>query len=57
MTETRWVGKEVKRIDAEDKVRGTLKYMGDLSFPNMIYGAVLRDVYKRQCVRPVPGAG
>ena len=45
MTETRWVGKEVKRIDAEDKVRGTLKYIGDLSFPNMIYGAVLRSKY------------
>lgn len=53
MTETRWVGKEVKRIDAEDKVRGTLKYMGDLSFPNMIYGAVLRSKYPHALIKKI----
>jgi len=53
MTKTKWVGKEVKRIDAKDKVRGTLKYMADLSFPNMIYGAVLRSKYPHALIKKI----
>lgn len=37
------VGKSVKRLDAPDKVKGTAKYIDDLSFTGMLYGAVVRS--------------
>ncbi|RKI98580.1 xanthine dehydrogenase subunit D, partial [Butyricicoccus sp. 1XD8-22] len=33
------------RPDGYSKVSGTLKYLTDLSFPNMLFGKVLRSTY------------
>jgi xanthine dehydrogenase D subunit len=40
--EFKWVGKRVKRKDGPEKVTGTLKYMTDYNFTNMVWGRVLR---------------
>jgi xanthine dehydrogenase D subunit len=53
MTKTEWVGTGVTRIDAKDKVRGMLKYMSDLSFPNMIHGAVLRSKHPHALIKKI----
>ena len=53
MTKTEWVGASVIRIDAKDKVRGVLKYMSDLSFPNMIHGAVLRSKHPHALIKKI----
>lgn len=45
MSEFRWVGKRVQRKDGPEKVTGSLQYMTDYSFPNMVWGRVLRAKY------------
>jgi CO/xanthine dehydrogenase Mo-binding subunit len=37
------VGRAVARIDGRDKVTGVARFGGDLSFPGMLHGAVLRS--------------
>jgi len=39
----RWIGKPVARDDARDKVTGKTKYMSDLTFPGLAWGAVVRS--------------
>ncbi|GAG70178.1 unnamed protein product, partial [marine sediment metagenome] len=39
------VNKPIKRVDAYEKVTGKAKFGADLSFPNMLYGKVLRSKY------------
>ena len=53
MTKPEWVGRSVMRIDARDKVTGTLKYMSDLSFPNMIHGAILRSKHPHALIKKI----
>ena len=53
MDESRWVGARVARIDAEDKVTGRLKFMSDLSFPDMLWGAVLRSAYPHALIKKI----
>ncbi len=43
MSDFRWVGKRVARKDGPEKVTGTLKYMTDYQFDNMVWGRVLRS--------------
>ena len=38
----KWVGKPIIRTDALDKVTGKTKYMTDLSFPEMLWGKIVR---------------
>ena len=45
MDDPKYIGKEVPRIDALEKATGNIKYMSDLSFPNMLYGKILRSKY------------
>jgi len=40
--DNRYIGKEIPRIDALEKATGSIKYMSDLYFPDMLYGKVLR---------------
>lgn len=40
-----WVGKRVKRIDGPQKVTGEQMYKTDYSYPNMVWGKVLRSKY------------
>ncbi len=37
------VGKNVRRKDGDDKVRGTARYIDDLSFPGMLHGTTIRS--------------
>ena len=52
----RAVGKNVRRKDGDAKVTGAAKYIDDLSFPGMIYGATIRSSIPRGTigVRNVP---
>lgn len=43
MAETQFVGKPARRVDALEKVLGTAKYVGDLSFPNILFARTLRS--------------
>lgn len=45
MTEYSIVGKNIPKVDAEDKVTGRAKYAGDLHFPGMLSGKILRSPY------------
>lgn len=37
------VGQDVRRLDGDDKVTGRARYVDDLVFPRMIYGATVRS--------------
>lgn len=39
----RYVGKPTPRIDAKEKVLGRTKYMTDVSFPDMLWGKIVRS--------------
>lgn len=52
-TGLRWVGKRVTRRDAEGKVTGETKFFSDLSFPNMLWGMVLRSKYPHALIRRI----
>ncbi|GAI77415.1 unnamed protein product, partial [marine sediment metagenome] len=39
------IGKSIPRVDAFQKVTGETKFTGDLKFPNMLYGKILRSPY------------
>jgi CO/xanthine dehydrogenase Mo-binding subunit len=45
------VGKNVRRKDGDAKVTGAAKYIDDLSFPGMIYGATIRSSVPRARIR------
>ena len=47
----RAVGKNVRRKDGDAKVTGAAKYIDDLSFPGMLYGATVRAVIPRGRIR------
>ncbi len=47
----RAVGKNVRRKDGDAKVTGAAKYIDDLSFPGMIYGATIRSTVPRARIR------
>jgi xanthine dehydrogenase D subunit len=53
VNEPKWVGARVSRIDAFDKVTGKLKFMSDLSFPDMLWGAVLRSEHPHALIRGI----
>jgi CO/xanthine dehydrogenase Mo-binding subunit len=41
------VGRNVRRKDGDSKVTGTAKYVDDLTFPGMLYGATVRSTIPR----------
>ena len=43
----RAVGTNVRRKDGDAKVTGAAKYIDDLSFPGMLYGATIRSTIPR----------
>ena len=43
----RAVGANVRRKDGDAKVTGAAKYIDDLTFPGMIYGATIRSTIPR----------
>lgn len=44
---------QIKRIDAEGKTCGTIRYMSDLSFPGMLYAWFVRSKYPHALIRNV----
>lgn len=50
---TRWVGQEIVRPDALEKVIGKAIYTDDLQFPGMLYGAVRRAGVPHAILRAV----
>jgi len=50
---TRYVGKPVLRVDAREKVTGELKYLSDLSFPDMLWGRVLRAAHPHALIKRI----
>lgn len=51
--EFKYVGKNIPRVDAYDKVTGTTKYMSDLSFDGMLWGEVLRSPYPHALIKAI----
>ena len=47
------VGKSKPRIDAYDKVSGKLKYLGDVDYPGILHGAVLRSPYPHALITKI----
>ncbi len=45
------VGRNVRRKDGDAKVTGAAKYIDDLSFPGMLYGATVRSTVPRGRIR------
>jgi 4-hydroxybenzoyl-CoA reductase subunit alpha len=45
MPEYAVIGKPVPKVDAADKALGRSQYIADMSFPNMLYGKILRSPY------------
>jgi len=43
--EYQYIGKSIPKVDGTEKVNGTALYINDLSFPNMLWGKVLRSIY------------
>jgi CO/xanthine dehydrogenase Mo-binding subunit len=43
MDNHQFIGKRIPVIDAPEKVTGEAKYTGDLKFPHMLYGKILRS--------------
>jgi CO/xanthine dehydrogenase Mo-binding subunit len=51
--ETKVVGKPLPRIDAYERVSGSAVYPSDVSFPDMLYGAILRCPHPHARVKSV----
>lgn len=47
------IGKSKPRIDAPDKVTGRFKYIGDMEYPQLLHGAVLRSPYAHAIIRKI----
>ena len=51
--ETRIIGKSVPRKEGREKVTGRARYVDDLAFPGMIYGATIRSAVPRGRIRGI----
>ncbi|OGP69250.1 MAG: aldehyde oxidase [Deltaproteobacteria bacterium RBG_13_53_10] len=51
--ETKVVGKPLPRVDAYERVSGSAVYPSDVSFPDMLYGAILRCPHPHARVKSV----
>ncbi|HWP30494.1 MAG TPA: xanthine dehydrogenase family protein molybdopterin-binding subunit [Fimbriimonadales bacterium] len=50
---TRYLGKNIPRVDGPAKVAGTAKYTYDISLPGMAYGKILRSPYPNARVKTI----
>ena len=53
MSDHRWVGRRVARLDGPDKVSGATKYMTDLTFRDPLYGRALRSPHPHAYLRAI----
>ncbi len=49
----RWIGKKIKQVLSEEKVKGELKFPSDIYFENMIWGKVLRSKYPHALIKKI----
>ncbi|HWO41962.1 MAG TPA: hypothetical protein VNO43_09185, partial [Candidatus Eisenbacteria bacterium] len=47
------VGRSLRRQDAVEKVTGAAKYTGDIEFPGLLEGAVLRSVFPHALIESI----
>jgi len=52
-SEERWIGKKIKQVLSEEKVRGEIKYPSDRYFENMLWGKVLRSKYPHALIKKI----
>ena len=48
-----WCGKQLRRLDAEEKVRGEALYINDLRLPNMLYAKIKRSPYPHAIIKSI----
>ncbi len=53
MGDYKYIGKSVPRIDAAEKATGHIKYMSDLSFPDMLWGKIVRSKYPHAKIKNI----
>ena len=53
MSSLKTVGKAVPRTEGVDKISGAAKYIDDIGFPGMIYGATVRSTIPRGKIESV----
>jgi CO/xanthine dehydrogenase Mo-binding subunit/aerobic-type carbon monoxide dehydrogenase small subunit (CoxS/CutS family) len=53
VTEGRFIGANVRRIDAPSKVSGALKYAGDMTIPHMLHMQVLRSPHPHATIEEI----
>jgi xanthine dehydrogenase D subunit len=53
MKEYKYIGKPIPRVDAAEKATGHIKYMSDLSFPNMLWGKIVRSKYQHAKIKKI----
>lgn len=53
IVEEKWIGKKIKQVLSEEKVKGELKYPSDIYFENMIWGKVLRSKYPHALIKRI----
>ena len=51
--EGRYIGANVRRLDAPSKVSGALKYAGDMTMPHMLYMQVLRSPHPHATIESI----
>ncbi len=51
--ELKYVGKDVTRIDAIEKVTGEATYVSDMEFPGMLYARVVQSPYARARIKKI----
>jgi CO/xanthine dehydrogenase Mo-binding subunit/aerobic-type carbon monoxide dehydrogenase small subunit (CoxS/CutS family) len=51
--EGRYIGANVRRLDAPSKVSGTLKYAGDMTMPGMLHMQVLRSPHPHAVIESI----
>lgn len=49
----RWIGKKIKQVLSEEKVKGKIKFPSDIYFENMIWGKVLRSKYPHALIKKI----
>ncbi|MCX8095546.1 MAG: molybdopterin-dependent oxidoreductase [Caldisericia bacterium] len=51
--EERWIGKKIRQVLSEEKVKGELKFPSDIYFENMLWGKVLRSKYPHALIKKI----
>lgn len=51
--EEKWIGKKIKQVYSQEKVKGELKYPSDIYFENMVWGKVLRSKFPHALIKKI----